>query len=85
MLRLLIPLLLVLSVAYVAVSIYSRQRRRAKLIAHWRRKGLTGDREAFVRRGLAQYDRSFRRRLILAIYAVPLGLIAIIVYYTNFT
>ena len=47
-LRFLIPLLVVLTVIYVGVSIYSRWVRRSKLIAHWEKKGLTGDRDAFV-------------------------------------
>ncbi|CUH46766.1 hypothetical protein [Ruegeria atlantica] len=83
-LRFLIPLLVVLTVIYVGVSIYSRWVRRSKLIAHWEKKGLTGDRDAFVQRGLKKYDGSFRRKLILGIYVVPLGLIAILIYVTNF-
>ncbi len=83
-LRFLIPLLIVLTVLYVGVSIYSRRVRRGKLIAHWDKKGLTGDRDAFVQRGLQKYDASFRRKLILGIYIVPLGVIAILIYVTNF-
>ncbi len=83
-LRFLIPLLIVLTVLYVGVSIYSRWVRRGKLIAHWDKKGLTGDRDAFVQRGLQKYDASFRRKLILGIYIVPLGVIAILIYVTNF-
>ena len=45
---------------------------------------LTGDREAFVQRGLKKYDNSFRRKLILGVYVVPLGIIAFLVYYSNF-
>lgn len=85
LLRLLIPLLIVLSVIYVAVSIYSRGKRRSKLRAHWDRKGMTGDREAFVQRGLAKYDRSFRRKLILGVYIVPFAVIAAIIYFINYT
>lgn len=85
LLRFLLPLLAVLTVIYVAVSIYSRLRRRAKLAAHWDRKGLKGDRDAFIRRGMERYDRSVRRKLILGVYIVPLTVIAIIVYVTNFT
>lgn len=84
MLRLLFILMVVLTIVYVALSIYSRSVRRAKLAAHWERKGLTGDRDAFIRRGLEKYDRSFRRKLILGVYIVPLLLIAIIIYVTNF-
>ncbi|GHG85118.1 hypothetical protein GCM10010961_11950 [Pseudodonghicola xiamenensis] len=85
LLRLLIPLLVVLTLIYIGLSVYSRRRRREKLIARWQSNRLTGDQDVFVRRGLAKYDRSFRRKLILGVYIVPLGLIAILVYYTNFT
>lgn len=84
-LRLFIPLLLVLTVVYVAVSIYSRFKRRSKLRAHWDKKGMIGDRDAFVRRGLDRYDRSFRRKLILGVYLVPFALIAAIIYFINYT
>ncbi len=77
-------LLVVLTVIYGAVSLYSREVRRAKLKRRWRDKGLTGDRDAFIQRGLKQYDRSFRRRLILLVYVLPLGAIALLVYTMNF-
>jgi hypothetical protein len=84
MLRLLVPLLVVLTVIYIAVSLYSRRVRRNKLEAYWDNKGVTGDREAFVERGLKKYDASFRRKLILGVYVVPLALIAFLVYFSNF-
>jgi hypothetical protein len=77
-------LMVVLTIVYVSLSLYSRSVRRGKLEDHWHRKGMTGDREAFVQRGLKTYDRSFRRKLILGVYIVPLSLIAILVYVTNF-
>ena len=83
-LRMMVLLLAVLSVIYVALSLYSRRVRRGKLEAHWDRKGMTGDRDAFIRLGLKTYDASFRRKLILGVYIVPLTLIMIIVYVTNF-
>ncbi len=82
--RFLIPLLIVLTVIYVGLSIYSRLMRRRKLIAHWDKKGMTGDRDAFVARGLKKYDSSFRRKLLLGVYVVPLGAIALLIYITNF-
>ena len=84
MLRLLIPLLVVLTIVYAAVSLYSRWMRRRKLAAFWDKKSRTGDRDAFIERGLKAYDRSFRRKLILGVYIVPLGLIALLVYFSNF-
>ncbi|WP_170336626.1 hypothetical protein [Ruegeria arenilitoris] len=82
--RFLIPLLIILTVIYFGLSIYSRLVRRRKLIAHWERKGMTGDRDAFVARGLKKYDNSFRRKLLLGVYVVPLGAIALLIYITNF-
>ncbi|APG45994.1 MULTISPECIES: hypothetical protein [Phaeobacter] len=83
-LRLMAILLVVLTVIYGIVSLYSREVRRAKLKRRWAEKGLTGDRSAFIQRGLHQYDRSLRRRLILLVYVVPLGAIALLVYVMNF-
>lgn len=82
--RLFFFLMIALTVVYGAVSLYSREMRRAKLKRRWADKGLTGDRAAFIQRGLRQYDRSFRRRLILLVYAVPLGMIALVIYMVNF-
>ncbi|TDE37861.1 hypothetical protein [Antarcticimicrobium sediminis] len=85
MLRFLLPLLVGLTVIYIVVSIYSRLRRRRKLAQRWDSKDvLTVDRETFIKRGLERYDRSFKRKLILGVYIVPLTVIAIIVYVTNF-
>lgn len=81
--RLLALLLIVLSVIYIVVSFWSRNVRRRKLAAHWDKKGLTGDRDAFIRRGLEHYDRSFRRKLILLVYILPLAAIAAILIISN--
>jgi len=82
--RLLFVLLIVLTVVYVLLSLYSRAVRKAKLKQHWKQKGLTTDRDAYVRRGLKKYDGSIRRKLILLVYIIPLGAIALLVYVMNF-
>lgn len=74
----------VLTVIYWSVSFYSRAARREKLEALWEEKGAIGDRDGFVRAGLAEYDRSLRRRLILGIYVVPAVIVAGIVYLVNY-
>ena len=50
--RLILILLVALTVVYAAVSLYSREMRRLKLKQRWKEKGLTGDRAAFIQRGL---------------------------------
>ncbi len=74
----------VLTVIYLALSIWSRRTRRGKLQAEWLVAGRPGDEEGFVDAGLKEYDGSMRRKLILGVYAVPVAVIAVIVYLTNF-
>ncbi|MCR9127464.1 MAG: hypothetical protein NXH82_15230 [Rhodobacteraceae bacterium] len=83
-LRLFAMLLIGLTVVYVCLSLYSRSVRRAKLEAEWDAGNGAGDREAHVRSGLERYDGSIRRKLILGVYVVPLSLIGILIYVTNF-
>lgn len=74
----------VLTVIYAALSLWSRRVRRRKLEAEWNEAQGPGGRAAFVEAGLAEYDQSLRRKLILGVYVVPLCLIGLIVYLTNF-
>lgn len=82
--RLLLILFVVLTVIYVSLSLWSRAVRRDKLEQEWDDEIGTGDRETFVREGLEDYDGSLRRKLILGVYVVPILLIGIIIYFTNY-
>ncbi len=76
--------LIVLTVIYVCLSFYSRAVRRGKLEAEWDNEGMSGDKESFVREGLEDYDDSLRRKLILGVYVIPVTLVALLIYFTNF-
>lgn len=82
--RLLIGLFIVQTVVYVLLSMQSRARHRNKLEAEWRASGRSGDMEGFVETGLDAYDVSLRRKLLLGVYIVPLVLIAVLVYVSNY-
>jgi Ca2+/Na+ antiporter len=82
--RLLVIGFLVLSVVYICLSLYSRSVRRDKLEKEWDEEIQQGDRATFVEAGLREYDGSLRRKLILGVYIVPLTLISVIIYFTNF-
>ncbi len=82
--RLLVVGFLVLTVVYICLSLYSRAMRRAKLRTWWVEAGRPGDEESYVEKGLAEYDGSLRRKLILGVYVVPLCLMGLILYLTNF-
>ena len=74
----------VLTVIYVCLSLYSRAVRRGKLRQKWQDGPQKLDRDTFVQRGLERYDRSIRRKLIWGVYVVPVVVIAVIIYLTNF-
>ena len=66
------------------MSLYSRAVRRDKLEAEWDEGPQKIDRDTFVEAGLKDYDESLRRKLILGVYVIPVVLVGIIVYLTNF-
>lgn len=83
-LRLFLILLVIQTVAYIALSFYSRGVRRRKLETWWDEKGKKGNKEAFVERGLHVYDNSFRRKLILGVFIVPWVAIGALIYIVNY-
>jgi len=83
LLRFFFVLLVVQTIIYVAVSVWSRRVRRGKLEVVWEEEKLTGDRDAFIEKGLRQYDDSLRAKLLLGIYVVPIVAVILIVYLTN--
>lgn len=74
----------VLTVIYIALSLWSRRVRRGKLRREWQDTGRPGDEEAYVEAGLKEYDASVRRKLILGVYIIPIIVIGVITYLTNF-
>ena len=83
--RLVVMLFVVLTVIYVSLSFYSRAVRKSKLRKKWHAGKQLVDRDTFVQRGLERYDGSIRRKLIWGVYVVPVVVIGVIIYLTNFT
>ncbi len=78
---------LAMTVVYVCVSLYSRSVRREKLENAWAEDnpGSTdrAARDRFVTQGMAAYDGSLRKRLILLVYVVPTVIVGVIMYMIN--
>jgi hypothetical protein len=73
-----------LTVIYLCLSWYSRSVRREKLEKEFDSGDVKGDRDAFIKQGLKDYDGSLRRKLIWAVYVIPvIGVIGLI-YVVNF-
>lgn len=81
--RLIVMGLVILTIIYVCLSLYSRAVRRGKLRQKWEDGPRKVDRDTFVQRGLEKYDGSIRRKLILGVYIVPVITVGVIIYLTN--
>ncbi len=84
MIRLAVFGLIVLAVAYVLVSIYSRSVRREKLEKKWDNEIKTGDRDAYIAQGMRDYDTGFRKKLIILVVIVPILIVGGLLYAVNF-
>ena len=82
--RLLVIGFIVLSVIYVCLSLYSRAVRKGKLRREWHEGPQDQSLDAFMDEGLEDYDKSLRRKLILSVYVIPVILVSVVVYLTNF-
>jgi len=83
-LRLALVGLVVLTLIYWLVSVYSRSVRREALEREWEAGPQDRDRDAFVAEGLRKYQHGLRRRLILLVYIVPAVVIPALIYILNF-
>ncbi len=83
--RLVVVGFIVLTVIYVCLSFYCRAVRKGKLRQKWQDGPQKVNRETFVQRGLEKYDGSIRRKLILGVYVVPVVVVGVIIYLTNFS
>lgn len=82
-----VPLLVgfvILTVIYVILSVWSRSVRREHLEEEWDSEIRTGDRDAFIRQGLRDYDRSLTPKLILGVYVIPVLFVAVMIYVMNY-
>ncbi|MEM7472031.1 MAG: hypothetical protein AAF340_11830 [Pseudomonadota bacterium] len=82
--RLMAMAFVVMLVVYFILSAWSRSVRKGKLAEEWDEGAQQGDREAFIKAGLADYDGSLRRKLIFGVFVVPYLVIGLLVYIVNF-
>ncbi len=82
--RLIVVALVIMTVFYWLIRIYSRSLRTEKLEKRWEEEGAIGSRDDYVRNGLKDYDASIRPKLILLVYVVPTVVIAVVMYFVNF-
>lgn len=90
LIRIILIALVLMTVVYVLLSLYSRAQRREKLEGWFEEERAEdpsispADKDEYVRKGLEDYDGSLRRKLILGVYIIPFALVIAIIYFTNF-
>lgn len=69
---------------YLSVVLYLRSLHRQRLEEHWQAMAAPKpDRKDFLARGMRVYDSSRRARRLLAIYVLPLAVVAFLIYWIN--
>ena len=74
----------VLTVIYAYLSLMQRWRCRKQLEAEFDAGGIDGARDDYIDKGMAEYRGSFRRKLILGVYIIPLMVVMTLIYVSNY-
>lgn len=84
LMRLLIFGLIGLTLLYLGLSWHFRAQRRKRMAQDWEEAGRPGNREAYIAEGMAQYERSLRRKLLWLVYILPVSAMLLLIWLTNF-
>ncbi len=66
----------ILSAVYAVLSVTANVRERQKLRSEYHKQETVESQQDFVERGLRQYNRSIRPKMLLGIYFIPLAIFA---------
>ncbi|MBY8977745.1 hypothetical protein KHP62_18170 [Rhodobacteraceae bacterium NNCM2] len=82
----LVILFAILSVVYIALGAYSRYEERKRLQSeHSAGAGGGVSREDYVQKGLADYERSWRKKLLYGVFIFPLAAAIILILIANYS
>ena len=76
--------IVLLTVVYLIVAMYSRSVRREKLENKFDTGDVQGDRNAYITDGMQAYEKGLKRRLIWLVYIVPAVIVITTVYLVNY-
>lgn len=89
LIRNIVIIFLLLSVAYAILSFTARVKQRVQLEAEYKTqselKQITEDKETYVARGMKKYGRSYKPKLILGVYIIPGLIMGFLVYLAQYT
>jgi hypothetical protein len=68
---------------HLVLRLWLRLRERRRLAEEWELGPQAGDRDGFMKRGMAEYDRSLRKRLLWLTIVAPMAGLAVLLYVLN--
>jgi len=89
LIRNIVIIFLILSVAYAILSFTARVKQRVQLESEYKSQSelrqITEEKEVFVARGMKRYGRSYKPKLILGVYIIPGLIMGFLVYLAQYT
>lgn len=82
--RNLVIIFAILSVVYVLLSVTSNMRQRQKLKSDYHGKADIETQTEFVERGLRDYNRSSRPKMLLGIYIIPFIIMVTLIWLAQY-
>ncbi len=83
MLKMIFLWLVVLPLVHWLVAVYSRSVRREALERDFDDGGEPGTREAFIAQGMAAYEHSLRKKILVLVYVIPILAVVVIAWAVN--
>jgi hypothetical protein len=83
--RLVLVLLVLGTVVYVSLWFYARAAQRERLAQEWEEAGRPGSREVFIDEGMERRRFELQRRLLLGVYVIPFAVVALVIYFSNYS
>ena len=87
--RNIVIIFLLLSVAYAILSFTARIKQRVRLESEYKTQSdlrqMSEEKDVFVARGMKRYGRSYKPKLILGVYIIPGLIIGFLIYLAQFT
>jgi len=86
--RNIVIIFLLLSVAYAILSFTARVKQRVQLESEYKTQSelrqQSEDKEMFIARGMKRYGRSYKPKLILGVYVIPGIIIGFLIYLAQY-
>ena len=88
LIRNIIIIFLLLSIAYAILSFTARIKHRVNLEAEYKTQSelrqMSEEKDVFIARGMKRYARSYKPKLILGVYIIPGAVMGLLMYLAQF-